>query len=300
MKKILVSGSTGTVGRNLIDFLSPDSFKVFRLVRSYKEKTPDIILWDPSKRRLGDRSLLEDFDAVVHLSGESVVGRWSTGKKNRMRESRVFSTRFLVDMFSGLKKPPRTFICASAVGYYGDRGDEELTESSSAGTGFLSELCCEWESEAQRASDLATRVINLRIGVVLSRKGGILGSLLPPFRMGLGGVVGSGNQYISWVSIDDLCRMIGYLVQNEGLSGCINAVSPAPVTNREFTRTLAGFLGKPSWLSIPGFAIETFFGEMGHWTMLASTRVLPRRLQSSGYVFTHGDLRRALEEVVTR
>ncbi len=288
------------VGRNLINFLSPNSFSVFRLVRSYREKSPDIILWDPLKNQISDLSLLEDLNAVVHLSGESLIGRWSARKKNRMRQSRVLSTRFLVDIFSKLKKPPKTFICASAIGYYGDRGEEELTEFSSIGTGFLSELCREWESAAQRASDLGIRVVNLRIGIVLSHKGGMLGSLLPIFRKGLGGVVGSGGQYISWVSIDDLCRMIVYLVQNEGLSGHINAVAPTPVTNMEFTKTLATVLGRPSWFSVPSFAIKAFFGEMGYWTMLASTRVLPQRLQSSGYEFMHEDLRHALEEIVSR
>ena len=297
--KVLVSGSTGTVGTHLINVISSDSFEIWRLVRS-RAGGENLIFWDPEGSRVDDPGLLEDFDAVVHLSGENIIGRWTEKKKNSIRRSRVLSTRCLANLFSGLKNPPKTFICASAIGYYGDRGEERLTERSVAGSGFLPDVCCEWENEANKASDLGVRVINLRIGVVLSPEGGILSSLLFPFKMGLGAVVGSGGQYLSWVSIEDLSRIIVYLLEHEEISGPVNAVSPNPVTNRQFTATLAAILQKPAWLAVPEFAVGLFFGEMGRCTMLAGSMVFPEKLISSGYKFIHEDLGSALEGIVLR
>lgn len=295
--KILVSGSSGTVGTHFIDSLPQDSCEIWRLVRSRAEGE-NLIFWDPEKGHVDNLSFLEGFDAAVHLSGESIVCRWSEEKKNSIRRSRVRSTRYLVSLFSALMHPPQTFICASAVGYYGDRGEERLTERSAAGSGFLPDVCCEWENEANRASDLGVRVVNLRTGVVLSPEGGMLGSLLPVFKMGLGGVIGSGSQYLSWISIEDLSRVIAYLLEHGEVNGPVNAVSPDPVTNRQFAATLASVLRRPAWFSIPAFAVRLFFGEMGRSTMLAGCRVFPEKLLSSGYEFLHKDLGCALEDVV--
>ncbi len=297
--KILISGSSGTVGTRLLRVFSSDSSEVWRLVRSHAEGQR-LILWDPESGSVDDSSLLEGFDAVIHLSGENVIGRWTEKKKNSIRQSRILSTRCLVDFFSGLQTPPRTFICASAVGYYGDRGKERLTERSEVGSGFLPDTCLEWENEANRASDLGVRVINLRMGVVLSPQGGMLSSLLPHFKMGLGGVIGSGDQYLSWISIEDLSRVIVYLLEREEVRGPVNAVSPNPVTNREFTTALAKVLRRPAWFAIPAFAVRLFFGEMGRNTMLSSSMVFPEKLLSCGYEFLHGDLGPALEDVVLR
>lgn len=297
--KVLVSGSTGTVGTHLLREISSDSSEIWRLVRSRVEGE-NLIFWDPVGGHVDNPGLLEGFDAVVHLSGENVIGRWTEKKKNSIRQSRILSTRCLVDLFSGLQNPPKTFICASAIGYYGDRGKERLTESSAAGSGFFPDTCREWENEANRASDFGVRVINLRTGIVMSPEGGMLSSLLFPFRMGLGGVLGSGEQYLSWISIEDLSRIIVYLLEREEVRGPINAVSPNPVTNRQFTATLATILRRPAWFAVPAFAIRLFFGEMGCNTMLAGSMVFPEKLLSCGYEFLHEDLDSALEAVVLR
>ena len=295
--KILVSGSTGIVGTHLLNTISSDSFEIWRLIRS-RSRGENLIFWDPQRGHIDDPSLLEGFDAVVHLSGENVVARWTERKKNSIRHSRVLSTRYLVSLFSGLQNPPKTFICASAIGYYGDRGEERLAESSAAGSGFLPDVCCEWENEANKASDLGVRVINLRIGIVLSPEGGMLSSLLPLFKMGLGGVIGSGGQYLSWISIEDLSRIIIYLLERGEITGPVNAVSPNPVTNRQFTAVLASVLRRPVWFAIPAFAVRFFFGEMGRCTMLAGTMVFPEKLLSSGYEFLEEDLVSALENII--
>ena len=297
--KILVSGSTGTVGSHLLNVISSNSSEIWRLVRSRAEGER-LIFWDPQGGRVDNPDLLEGFDAVVHLSGENIVGRWTEKKKDSIRQSRVLSTRYLVNLFSGLRNPPKTFICASATGYYGDRGGERLTERSAVGSGFLPDTCREWENEANKASDFGVRVINLRTGPVLSPKGGILSSLLLPFKMGLGGVVGSGEQYLSWISIEDLSRIIVYLLEHEEVRGPVNAVSPNPVTNREFTATLARILRRPAWLAVPAFAVRLFFGEMGRCTILAGSMVFPEKLLSCGYEFLHEDLDSALEDIVLR
>ena len=297
--KILVSGSTGTVGSHLLNVISSNSSEIWRLVRSRAEGER-LIFWDPQGGRVDNPDLLEGFDAVVHLSGENIVGRWTEKKKDSIRQSRILSTRYLVNLFSGLRNPPKTFICASATGYYGDRGGERLTERSAVGSGFLPDTCHEWENEANKASDFGVRVINLRTGPVLSPKGGILSSLLLPFKMGLGGVVGSGEQYLSWISIEDLSRIIVYLLEHEEVRGPVNAVSPNPVTNREFTATLARILRRPAWLAVPAFAVRLFFGEMGRCTILAGSMVFPEKLLSCGYEFLHEDLDSALEDIVLR
>ena len=296
--KVLVSGSSGTVGTHLCAHLRSRSFEVWRLVRSRTEGE-NRIFWDPEGRGVDDPDTLEGFDAVVCLSGENIVGRWTERKKKLITDSRINTARRLVDAFSGLRKPPAVFVCASAVGYYGDRGGEELTEDSAAGSGFFPDLCARWEGEANRASDFGTRVVNLRIGIVLSPEGGMLGSLLPLFRMGLGGVVGDGGQYLSWVSIEDLSRMVVHLLERGETSGPVNAVAAGPVTNREFTAALASALGRPAFFPVPAFAVRVLFGEMGRSTVLASARVFPKKLLSGGYEFFHAELSGALSDVIS-
>ena len=296
--KVLVSGSSGTVGTHLCAHLRSRSFEVWRLVRSRTEGE-NRIFWDPEGRGVDDPDTLEGFDAVVCLSGENIVGRWTERKKKLITDSRINTARRLVDVFSGLRKPPAVFVCASAVGYYGDRGGEELTEDSVAGSGFFPDLCARWEGEANRASDFGTRVVNLRIGIVLSPEGGMLGSLLPLFRMGLGGVVGDGGQYLSWVSIEDLSRMVVHLLERGETSGPVNAVAAGPVTNREFTAALASALGRPAFFPVPAFAVRVLFGEMGRSTVLASARVFPKKLLSGGYEFFHAELSGALSDVIS-
>lgn len=296
--KVLVSGSSGTVGTHLCAHLRSRSFEVWRLVRSRTEGE-NRIFWDPEGRGVDDPDTLEGFDAVVCLSGENIVGRWTEKKKKLITDSRINTARRLVDAFSGLQKPPAVFVCASAVGYYGDRGGEELTEDSAAGSGFFPDLCARWEGEANRASDFGTRVVNLRIGIVLSPEGGMLGSLLPLFRMGLGGVVGDGGQYLSWVSIEDLSRMVVHLLERGETSGPVNAVAADPVTNREFTTALASVLGRPAFFPVPAFAVRILFGEMGRSTVLASARVFPKKLLSGGYEFFHAELSGALSDVIS-
>lgn len=296
--KVLVSGSSGTVGTHLCAHLRSRSFEVWRLVRSRTEGE-NRIFWDPDGRGVDDPDTLEGFDAVVCLSGENIVGRWTERKKKLITDSRINTARRLVDIFSGLRKPPAVFVCASAVGYYGDRGGEELTEDSAAGAGFFPDLCARWEGEANRASDFGTRVVNLRIGIVLSPEGGMLGSLLPLFRMGLGGVVGGGGQYLSWVSIEDLSRMVVHLLERGETSGPVNAVAAGPVTNREFTAALASALGRPAFFPVPAFAVRVLFGEMGRSTVLASARVFPKKLLSGGYEFFHAELSGALSDVIS-
>lgn len=296
--KVLVSGSSGTVGTHLCAHLRSRSFEVWRLVRSRTEGE-NRIFWDPAGRGVDDPDMLEGFDAAVCLSGENIAGRWTERKKKLITDSRINTARRLVDVFSGLEKPPAVFICASAVGYYGDRGGEELTEDSAAGSGFFPDLCARWEGEANRASDFGARVVNLRIGIVLSPEGGMLGSLLPLFRMGLGGVVGDGGQYLSWISIEDLSRMVVHLLERGETSGPVNAVAANPVTNREFTAALASALGRPAFFPVPAFAVRVLFGEMGRSTVLASARVFPKKLLSGGYEFFHAELSEALSDVIS-
>lgn len=295
--KYLISGSSGLVGSHLSSFLIRNNCSVSRLVRSGNENA-ERIRWNPHTGSVSDPELLENMDIAVHLSGENVVGLWTKEKKRRIRESRVNSTRFLVDTFSGLRNPPKCFICASAIGYYGDRGSSVLNENSPADDGFLAEVCIDWENEANRASGMGIRVVNLRIGVVLSKEGGALGMMLKPYKYGLGGVVGSGEQYWSWVSIEDISRIIKYTAENETISGPVNVVSPNPVTNREFSNTLASVLKRPAFLPVPAFLIKFVFGDFGEHALLASTRVVPDKLADNGYQFHHSDLRGALEDLI--
>jgi uncharacterized protein (TIGR01777 family) len=241
---------------------------------------------------------LEGLDAVVHLAGENVAGRWTRAKKARIRDSRVRGTRLLAEALARSRRPPKVLACASAVAYYGDRGEEVLRESSPPGRGFLAEVCRAWESATAPAAERGIRVVNLRFGLVLSRAGGALGRMLPVFRVGLGGRLGDGRQYWSWVALDDCVAAIGHALASQGLAGGVNVVAPHPVTNAELTAALGGVLSRPAPLAVPAFAARLAFGEMAREVLLASARVEPARLLAGGFRFRFGRVRPALEHVL--
>lgn len=292
--QIAISGASGMVGSALRDALTSDGADVCSISRSNRNGDSSTIVWDPDSGIVNpDR--LDGIETVVHLAGESIASsRWSEKQKARIRDSRVEGTRNLVKSMAAISNPPKTLICASAIGFYGDRGDEELTEESVPGSGFLPEVSMEWESAADTALELGMRVVKVRIGLVLSPQGGALQTMLFPFRMGVGGVVGSGKQYWSWIGLADLVRVLQFCIHHEEVSGVINAVSPTPVTNHEFTKTLGSVLNRPTILPVPGFLAKMALGEMANDLLLASARVLPARLQTLGFSFENADLEQCL------
>ena len=296
---VLVTGSSGLVGSALIPNLEAGGHRVFRLVRRSPQNDTER-RWDPETGEL-DAADLEGVQAVVHLAGENIAtGRWNDAKKDRIRSSREDGTRLLAQGLAELQTPPGVLICASAVGYYGNRGDEILDEESAPGADFLAETCLDWEQAARPATDAGVRTVYLRIGIVLSADGGALAKMLFPFKMGAGGVIGSGNQYMSWITLSDLVRIVDHALDTDGIEGPVNAVSPAPVTNREFTKALGGVLSRPTLFPMPAFAARLAFGEMADALLLSSTRVLPARLQESGYDFQHPQLEGALRHILAR
>jgi hypothetical protein len=293
--KVLVSGASGLIGSALLPALQSSGYEVTRLVRSAASGKSDIA-WDPS-RPLAPESV-SGFDAVVHLAGESIVGRWTDAKKRRVRESRVQGTRNLAEALAATPQAPRVFISASAIGYYGDRGEETLREESSSGSGFLPEVCREWEAAAEPARKAGIRTAQMRFGVVLSASGGALQKMLPPFRMGVGGNIGSGRQWMSWIDIDDVVGAIQHVIKADNLRGPVNVAGPNPVRNAEFTKTLASVLSRPAIFPMPAFAARLLFGQMADELLLASQRVEPDKLLASGYVFQKPELRAALETIL--
>jgi hypothetical protein len=299
--RVAVSGSTGLVGSEVVAVLSAAGDEVVRLVRRVPAPGEKAVRWDPVKGEI-DAAGLEGLDAVVHLAGENVgAGRWTAARKAAIRDSRVNGTRLLCDALAGLARPPKTLVCASAVGYYGDRGEEPLTEESPPGTGFLAGVCREWEAASAPAARKGIRVVALRIGMVLSPKGGALARMLPPFRAGLGGVIGGGRQYVGWIALDDLPGIILHALQCGDLSGPVNAVAPRPVTSREFTEALGKALSRPTPLPVPAFVLRIAVGrEMADALMLASARVIPKRLLDTGYAFRSPELETTLRRLVER
>jgi uncharacterized protein (TIGR01777 family) len=296
LERILVTGASGPIGSALLSSFAPQGTEVVRLVRASPKKT-DEVSWDPLAPL--SPTLVSGFGAVIHLAGESVMGRWTPAKKKAIRESRVQGTRNLAAALAQSEAKPRVLVCASAVGFYGDQGDEVLSEASASGPGFLPEVCCEWESASQIACDAGIRTVNIRIGLVLSSKGGALGSMLMPFKLGLGGRLGSGQQWWSWIHVDDIVGGIHHAMRTESLSGPVNLVAPNPQRNAEFTRMLASVLGRPAIFPVPEFALKLAFGKMAAEEMfLASQRVVPEKLNSSGYTFQFRELRTALEDLV--
>lgn len=291
--KILVSGSRGLVGSSLVPSLIEDGHEVVRLVRSYPQSGD--IMWNPERGEI-TASDLEGFDAVVHLAGDNIAsGRWTAQKKNAIRSSRIDGTKLLCSTLATLKNKPEVVVSASAIGYYGNRSDEILTESSKPGDGFLAQVCREWEAATMPAQSAGIRVALMRIGVVLSRDGGALTKMLPPFRAGVGGKLGTGKQYLSWISIDDLCSIILYTIKTRKLQGPVNAVSPHPVTNEEFTAALGETLRRPTIFPVPQFAAQLLLGEMADELLLSSTLVKPEKLVSSGYEFSNPQIQQALK-----
>ncbi len=296
--KVLVSGSTGLIGSALVQSLAADGHQVARLRRRPAGAEAESICWDPDAGEIDARGL-EGFDAVVHLAGENVAsGRWTQAKKRAIRNSRVGGTQLLCQALAGLRHRPRTLVCASAVGFYGSRGSEELDEASAAGEGFLPEVCCSWEAATGAARAVGIRVVNLRIGVVFTTKGGSLARMLPLFRAGLGGIIGSGSQYVSWIALDDVAGSIRHVLLDGHLSGPVNAVSPEAATNRELTMVLGRLLRRAALLRVPALVVRLALGEMGKALLLASARVVPRRLLASGYEFCYPGLEGALRHLL--
>jgi len=293
--EVLVSGASGLIGSALLPALQSRGYEVTRLVRGTALGKGDIA-WDPS-HPLPPQSV-SGFDAVVHLAGESIVGRWTDVKKRRVRESRVQGTRNLAEALAVAPQAPRVFISASAIGYYGDRGEETLREESSTGIGFLPEVCREWEAAAEPATRAGIRTAQMRFGVVLSASGGALKKMLPPFRMGVGGNIGNGRQWMSWIAIDDVVDAIQHVIKTDSLHGPVNVVGPNPVRNSEFTKTLASVLSRPAVFPMPAFAARLVFGQMADELLLASQRVEPAKLMATGYVFQKPELRAALENIL--
>ncbi|HEV8538385.1 MAG TPA: TIGR01777 family oxidoreductase [Bacteroidota bacterium] len=297
---ILITGSHGFIASALIPWMSAGGHNVFRLVREPVSNEREEFRWDPYKRELNPE-VFNGKDAVIHLAGESIaVGRWTESKKKNIRESRVIPTRFLAETLSMCSRPPGILICASAIGYYGDRGAEMLTEESPPGDDFLATVCREWETATAPAAGKGIRVVHLRFGLILSPRGGALQKLLVPFRFGVGGMLGSGKQYWSWIAIDDVVGAIMHALVNEKVRGPVNLVTPDAITNKEFTRTLGKVLSRPTFLPAPAFALRLALGEMADALLLSSARIEPRKLIATGFHFKYTRLEAALQSLLKR
>jgi uncharacterized protein len=287
--KVAVTGSSGLIGSALAAALEQAGDQVLRIGR----KAPADVLWNPSGQL--DPGRLEGVEAVVHLAGETLSGRWSENKKSRILNSRARGTETISMALARMKTPPSVLVSASAIGYYGSRGDEVLIEESSSGAGFLAEVTRQWEAATKPAEQAGIRVVHPRIGVVLAKRGGALPKMLPAFRVGLGGVVGNGQQWWSWISLTDAISAIQSLIADSKVNGPVNLVAPNPVTNLDFTKTMAKTLRRPALFPLPTAAVKFFFGEMGIETLLASQRVQPKRLQEVGFRFQYTELQAALQ-----
>lgn len=296
--RILISGASGFIGNAIRPALSNAGHELAALVR--RAPAGDEVQWNPGQPL--DPQKLAGFNAIVHLAGKSISGRWSEKFKREVRESRVLGTQTLAtaaaESFRKTGQPP-IFLAASATGYYGNRGDEELSEDSKPGSGFLSEVCEEWEAAASPAADAGIRVVNLRIGVVLAKHGGALQAMLPTFRLGLGGPIGNGRQYMSWITLDDVVGAFLFALANEQLRGPVNAVAPQAVRNLEFVRALGSVLHRPAFFPLPAFVVRTVFGEMGEALLLGSARVRAAKLEAAGYKYRHPELSEALQATLT-
>ncbi len=296
--KIVISGASGLVGSALRNALCAEGHTVARLVRAGGAAAEGDFRWDPATRTL-DEPALEGADAVVHLSGASVAeGRWTPARKGLLRSSRLDSTRLLVDALGRLRRKPRVFLCASATGYYGNRGDEILTESSEPGTDFLSLLARDWEVEAARAESSGIRTVQMRFGVILSRDGGALPRMVTPFKFGVGGKLGSGRQWMSWIALEDVVGAVRTMIVDERLRGPVNVVAQNPTQNAEFTRVLARVLHRPAIFPAPAFALRLALGEIADALLLSSQRVRPERLLAAGFAFRYAELEAALRAIL--
>lgn len=294
--KILVSGAGGFIGSAAVAHLEARGRSVVRLVRAAAEADPNAIVWEPTAGRMAP--LPADIDAVVHLAGENVFGRWNERKKDAIYDSRVKGTRLLAERLADMRPRPKVFVCASAIGFYGNCGDTILTEAAPAGDGFLSRVCRDWETAAEPARAAGIRVVSLRLGMALGRHGGALAKMLPAYKMGMGGVIGDGNQWISWIALTDVVRAIAFALETDALSGPVNTVSPDPMQNRTFTKTLGHALHRPELAPVPATLLRFLFGDFADETLLASTRAIPQKLQDAGFQFEHPTLQPALEAIV--
>ena len=293
--RILITGSSGMVGSALTPFLKRSGHDVIPIAR--EKGRAGTIFWDPAAGEV-DLEALEGADAVVHLAGENIAsGRWTAARKDRIKNSRVQGTRLLAESLGRLQRPPGVLVSASAIGYYGDRGSEVLTEESAPGKGFLPDVCRLWESATDAATRKGIRVVHARIGIILSSKGGALPKMALPFRLGAGGRIGSGEQYMSWIALDDVCGVILHAIVATGLHGPVNTVSPVPIKNRDFTRILGGVLSRPAIFPLPAFVARVVLGEMADELLLAGGRVEPAKLQATRYGFRHRDLEKTLREL---
>lgn len=296
--RIIAAGASGLIGSALLRRLRDDGHDVRRLVRGDGAK--DSIAWDPAAGRL-DAAALNGADAVIHLSGESVAsGRWTPARKQAIRDSRIKSTTLLASAMTAIDDPPKTWLCASAIGWYGDRGGQWLDEDAAPGKGFLADLCTEWEAATRPAADAGVRVVNVRFGVVLSPDGGAFKQMMTAFKMGVGGVMGSGDQYMSWITLDDAIRAIVYALENPFINGAVNLTSPNPVTNRELTKALGAALHRPTIVPMPAFLARSVFGEMADEMFLASARVRSKKLLDAGFAFEAHDFTQALHGLLSK
>jgi uncharacterized protein (TIGR01777 family) len=298
--KILIAGSSGTIGSQLAAFLTTGGHSVTRLMRTGSAKEGHFVEWDPDLRHL-DPNQIEGHDVIINLAGAGVAEkRWSESRKKAILESRVKATHLLAEAINQLKNPPKVFINASAIGYYGNTGDKQVTEQSNKGDGFLAEVCQKWEEAANEMKTKHTRQVLLRFGIVLTPAGGALQQMLAPFKWGVGGAIGSGKQYMSWIALDDVLGAIHEAIFNEKLTGPVNVVSPNAVTNAEFAKTLAKVLKRPALLKMPAFVARAAFGEMADEMLLSSSRVIPEKLLNQKFDFAYSDLEKALRHLLGR
>ena len=294
--KIAITGATGLIGSSLSEHLEGKGHDILKLSRS-KNKGKGFVYWNYKCKEI-DLESLEGSDAVIHLSGESIAGYWSKQKKKEIQRSRIEGTNFVVNSILKLKNKPKAFICASAIGFYGDRGDEIVNEQSSHGEGFLAELAKDWENESHILKQQNIRVVNLRIGLVLSTDGGAFKTMLIPFKMGVGGKLGSGKQYMSWVMLEDVINSIEFIIKNKDIHGAVNIVAPTPVTNQQFTKKLGKALCRPTFFTVPSLLLKTLVPDMAKEMILSSTRAVPKKLIDSGYRFSYPNLDNVFKDLL--
>jgi uncharacterized protein (TIGR01777 family) len=297
--KILITGASGLIGTALQKSFAEKGYEMLLAGRRFLNK-PDHVTWDAEKGFDAEALVkIDGVDAIVHLAGEPISDwRWTEDKKKRIVDSRVLGTRTIIDAISKLKNKPKVLISASAVGYYGDRGDDVLTERGGVGDTFLAEVCRDWEAEARKAENYGVRVVLNRTGIVLSKDGGALATMLTPFSLGVGGVVGSGKQWMSWLTLDDFVAIVNFELEHDDIEGAVNVVAPNPVTNEEFTKTLGEVIHRPTFLPLPKFAVDLMMGEMGDALLIDSARVTPKKLEDAGYEFKFTELKAALEDAL--
>jgi len=297
--RVLVSGSSGLIGSRLVTELTKAGHEVVRLVRSRENARANAVYWNPETGDI-DLKALDKLEAVVHLAGENIAkGRWTAKLRQRIKDSRVNGTTLLCEALAATASPAHTFILGAATGYYGNRSDELMREDSPAGEGFLAEVCQEWEDAVKPIQD-RTRVVRIRTGVVLSVRGGALTRMLPQFKLGLGGKLGSGRQYMSWITLDDLVNVMLFALNNDVVTGAVNGVAPGPVMNFRFTKTMGKILNRPTFFAVPAFVLRLLLGDMADEMLLSSLRVHPAKLEKYGFTFKHPDLDTALSDLLSR